>query len=63
MIIKYLRDTLFVSNGISFENKGEYTIGDAEGKELIDTFVWYFQEVKEPIKAEVKEDSKKLAKK
>ena len=45
MTINYLKDTLFVSHGIDFEYKGQYTISDLDGKELLDTFAGYFTEV------------------
>ena len=47
MTINYLKDTLFVSHGIDFEDKGQYTISDLDGKELLDTFAGYFIEVAE----------------
>lgn len=65
MTIKYLRDTLFVSHGVSFENKGTYELPEEACKELDATFVGYFElpkvvakEVKEPTKP-VKEPTKK----
>lgn len=48
MTIKYLRDTLFVSHGVSFENKGTYDLPEDACKELYSTFVGYFELLKEP---------------
>lgn len=47
MTIKYLRDTLFVSHGVSFENKGTYELPEEACKELDSTFEGYFELPKE----------------
>lgn len=54
MTIKYLRDTLFVSHGISFENKGTYELPDEACKELHSTFNGYFELPKETQKEPLK---------
>lgn len=53
MTIKYLRDTLFVSHGVSFENKGTYELPEDACRELHSTFVGYFELQKEVTKPAV----------
>lgn len=54
MTIKYLRDTLFVSHGVSFENKGTYELPEEACKELHSTFGGYFELLKEAPKETIK---------
>lgn len=61
MTIKYLRDTLFVSHGVSFENKGTYELPEEACKELNATFVGYF-ELPKVITKEVAKETPKPAK-
>ena len=60
MTIKYLRDTLFVSHGVSFENKGTYELPEEACKELHSTFEGYFELPKEVVK-ETKIEAPKAA--
>lgn len=61
MILKYLRDTLFVSHGIFFENQAEVEVPEAVAKELLDTFDGYFKAIIEDKPKEVVEKPKKAA--